>query len=164
MVFQDGAGFVNETGHSRVPIVFDNLIHRREMPVTVGVFVSPGILPARNDSEQARFYRSYEYDAVTGRYAQFLLDEILPDVGKSFNLTSDPICRAICGSSPAATAPSSSPGTVPMVSAAWSVSSVGLRISAERWCCRHRFASSKESRCESFCRTARAMWMPAIRT
>lgn len=99
MVFQDGGGFVNETGHSRVPVVFDNLIHRREMPVTVGVFVNPGILPARNDSEQARFYRSYEYDAVTGLYAQFLADEILPEVGKSVRLTSDPNLRAICGSS-----------------------------------------------------------------
>jgi gluconolactonase len=99
MVFQDGGGFVSETGHSRVPIVFDNLIHKGEMPVTVGVFVSPGILPARNESQQARFYRSYEYDAVTGRYAQFLMEEILPEVGKSFNLTSDPNLRAICGSS-----------------------------------------------------------------
>ena len=99
MVFQDGAGFVNETGHSRVPIVFDNLIHKGEMPVTIGIFISPGILPARNASEQARFYRSYEYDAVTGRYARFLIEEILPEVGKSYNLTTDPNLRAISGSS-----------------------------------------------------------------
>src|SRR4051812_3019628 len=39
MVFQDGVGFVNETGNWRVPIVFDNLIHKNQMPVTVGVFV-----------------------------------------------------------------------------------------------------------------------------
>lgn len=99
MVFQDGSGFVNETGHSRVPIVFDNLIHKGEMPVTIGVFVSPGVLPARNANEQARFYRSYEYDAVTGRYAQFLHDEILAEAGKSYNLTNDPNLRAISGSS-----------------------------------------------------------------
>jgi gluconolactonase len=99
MVFQDGAGFVSETGHSRVPIVFDNLIHKGEIPVTIGIFVNPGILPARNESEQARFYRSYEYDAVTGRYAEFLMEEILPEVGKSCNLTSDPNLRAISGSS-----------------------------------------------------------------
>ena len=43
MVFQDGAGFVNETGHSRAPIVFDNLIHKGEMPVTIGIFINPGI-------------------------------------------------------------------------------------------------------------------------
>jgi enterochelin esterase family protein len=80
MIFQDGAGFVNETGHSRVPIVFDNLIHKGEMPVTIGIFINPGVLPARSASEQARFYRSYEYDAVTGRYARFLIEEILPEV------------------------------------------------------------------------------------
>ena len=99
MVFQDGAGFVNETGHSRVPIVFDNLIHKGEMPVTIGVFISPGILPARSPSEQARFHRSYEYDAVTPRYARFLSEEILPEVGKTYNLTTDPNLRAISGSS-----------------------------------------------------------------
>jgi sugar lactone lactonase YvrE/enterochelin esterase-like enzyme len=99
MVFQDGAGFVNETGHSRVPIVFDNLIHKREMPVTIGIFITPGILPPRSASEQARFYRSFEYDAVTGRYARFLIEEILPQVGKTYSLTSDPNMRAISGSS-----------------------------------------------------------------
>ena len=99
MVFQDGGGFVNETGHSRVPVVFDNLIHKGEMPVTIAVLINPGTLPARNASEQARFYRSFEYDAVTARYANFLSDEILPEVGKSYNLTADPNLRAISGSS-----------------------------------------------------------------
>jgi len=99
MIFQDGAGFVNETGHSRVPIVFDNLIHKREMPVAIGIFISPGVLPARDPSQQARFYRSFEYDAVTGRYARFLIEEILPEVGKSHNLTADPNLRAISGAS-----------------------------------------------------------------
>ena len=84
MIFQDGAGFVNETGAFRVPIVFDNLIHKTEMPVTIGIFISPGILPARNASEQARFHRSYEYDAVTGRYARFLIEEILPEASRAF--------------------------------------------------------------------------------
>ena len=37
MVFQDGGRFVAEDGRWRVPVVFDNLIHRGEMPVTVGV-------------------------------------------------------------------------------------------------------------------------------
>lgn len=97
MVFQDGGALVTETGHSRVPIVFDNLIHKGEMPVTIAILINPGVLPARNDAEQARFHRSYEYDAVTGRYASFLLDEILPEVAKSYNLTSDPNMRAISG-------------------------------------------------------------------
>ena len=45
MVFQDGGGLVRENGHTRVPIVFDNLIHRDELPVTVGLFVKPGVIP-----------------------------------------------------------------------------------------------------------------------
>lgn len=100
MIFQDGAGFVNETGAFRVPIVFDNLIHKGEMPVTIAILISPGILPARDASgQQNRYHRSYEYDAVTGRYARFLIEEILPEVGKSYKLTADPNLRAISGSS-----------------------------------------------------------------
>jgi enterochelin esterase family protein len=38
MVFQDGHAYVNEAGDFRVPIVFDNLVHKKEMPVTIGVF------------------------------------------------------------------------------------------------------------------------------
>ena len=42
MVFQDGHAYINENGDFRVPVVFDNLIHKGEMPVTIGVFVDPG--------------------------------------------------------------------------------------------------------------------------
>src|SRR5262245_19355785 len=63
MVFQDGHKYVNVEQEYRVPIVFDNLIHKGEMPVTVGVFVNPGHtgteLPA--DCWRAR-HRSYEDD------------------------------------------------------------------------------------------------------
>src|SRR5689334_6413878 len=43
MVFQDGGGYVGETGGWRVPIVFDNLIQQHGMPVTIGVFINPGV-------------------------------------------------------------------------------------------------------------------------
>src|ERR1700741_4158295 len=42
MVFQDGQSYVTTNGQQRVSVVFDNLIHRGEMPVTIGLFVSPG--------------------------------------------------------------------------------------------------------------------------
>src|SRR4051794_1305143 len=42
MVFQDGGGYASATGSFRAPVVFDNLIHKKEMPVTVGVFIDPG--------------------------------------------------------------------------------------------------------------------------
>src|SRR5438874_12940415 len=35
MVFQDGGGFQDSNGQYRVPVVFDNLIYKKEMPVTV---------------------------------------------------------------------------------------------------------------------------------
>jgi gluconolactonase len=92
MVFQDGAGFANETGAWRVPIVFDNLIHQGAIPVTIGIFIDPGVM-------QTRFNRSYEYDGLGSRYARFLIDEILPEVGKQYKLSSDPNHRGIAGSS-----------------------------------------------------------------
>jgi enterochelin esterase-like enzyme len=100
MVFQDGHKYVNTEQEYRVPIVFDNLIHKREMPVTIGIFVNPGqrgeTLPAdpwRADN------RSGEYDSLGEDYARLLIEEILPEVGKTYNLSPDPSMRAICGAS-----------------------------------------------------------------
>lgn len=97
MVFQDGEGFIKETGRSRVPIVFDNLIAKHEMPVTIGVFINPGILKALSPDQQNRYNRSFEYDALGDRYARFLLEEILPEVAKHYNLSTNPDDRAISG-------------------------------------------------------------------
>lgn len=99
MVFQDGAGMVTETGAWRVPIVFDNLIHKGQMPVTIAILISPGVLRAREGEHQNRYNRSFEYDALGDRYARFLIEEILPEVGKTHNLSSGPNDRAIAGSS-----------------------------------------------------------------
>ncbi len=97
MVFQDGGGFVKEDGGARVPIVFDNLIQKGEMPVTIGIFINPGVLPVPAASQQNRYNRSFEYDSLSGRYARFLLDEILPEVARHYNLSTDPNDRAIGG-------------------------------------------------------------------
>ena len=99
MVFHDGGGFQRADGPYRVPVVFDNLIHKKEMPVTIGIFVNPGVVPARGADQHARKNRSFEYDTLSDRYARFLLEEILPEVGKKYNLTQDPSERAVCGSS-----------------------------------------------------------------
>jgi enterochelin esterase-like enzyme len=97
MVFQDGGAYVNEGGDFRVPIVFDNLIHKGEMPVTIGIFINPGkVRPAKPDDKPVD-NRSFEYDTLSDQYARFLIEEILPEVGKSYTLTSDPDGRAICG-------------------------------------------------------------------
>jgi gluconolactonase len=100
IVFQDGGGMVNEKGGWRVPVVLDNLIADKSMPITIGVFVNPGILVAKDPAtQQNRFGRSYEYDALGDRYARFLLDEILPEVGKEYNISKNPDDRGLAGSS-----------------------------------------------------------------
>ncbi|HVX14718.1 MAG TPA: alpha/beta hydrolase-fold protein [Pirellulales bacterium] len=97
MVFQDGGAYVNDKGDFRVPIVFDNLIHRGEMPVTIGVFINPGKIPAKDPSDKPRDNRSFEYDTLSDQYAKFLLEEILPEVSKTYKLVDDAAGRAICG-------------------------------------------------------------------
>jgi enterochelin esterase-like enzyme len=99
MVFQDGKGYVKEDGAFRVPIVFDNLIHKKEMPMTIGVFVNPGVVPPTKPTQEARDNRSFEYDSLGDHYARFLLTEILPEVAKNLNLSDEPKHRAICGMS-----------------------------------------------------------------
>ena len=92
----------------KAPTVFDNLIAKQEMPVTFGIFVQPGDFPLkpgekprkRPDGRPApRANRSKEYDTLSDDYARFLLEEILPEVGKKYNLTKDPDGRCIAGSS-----------------------------------------------------------------
>ena len=99
MVFQDGGGFVNEKARWPIPIVFDNLIARQEMPVTIGIFINSGMLPPPAKDLPGRPNRSFEYDAVSDRYARFLVEEMLPEVGKTYNLSQNPNDRAICGAS-----------------------------------------------------------------
>lgn len=99
MIVQDGGGFVTEEGRWRAHIVFDNLIHKGEMPVTIGIFINPGVLPALSPDQQARFNRSFEYDALGDRYARFLLEEILPEVSREYNLSTNPDDRGVAGSS-----------------------------------------------------------------
>jgi enterochelin esterase-like enzyme len=108
MVFQDGGGYVKRDGSWRVPVVFDNLIAKKEMPVTIGVFINPGDQPLkpgepprkRADGRPASAKnRSVEYDSLGDTYTRFLLEEILPEVSKTVKITNDPAGRAIAGSS-----------------------------------------------------------------
>jgi enterochelin esterase family protein len=97
MVFQDGGGYQDLKGSFRVPTVFDNLIHKNEMPVTIGIFINPGVVPAADRDERPRSNRSFEYDTLSDQYARFLEKEILPEVARSYNLRNDAAGRAIGG-------------------------------------------------------------------
>ena len=99
MVFQDGGAYAKVDGDIRVPVVFDNLIHKGEMPVTIAIFVDPGHIPETQHEGHDNSQRSIEYDTLSGRYASFLMEEILPQIARDHNLTQDPNCRAICGCS-----------------------------------------------------------------
>ena len=103
MVFQDGHAYVGENGQYRAPVVLDNLIHRGELPVTIGVFVDPGhlssTLPPKPGWNPKPENRSLEYDSLGNTYSKFLLEEILPVVEKEYDITRDPNGRAICGAS-----------------------------------------------------------------
>jgi enterochelin esterase-like enzyme len=88
MIFQDGAG-----PKDYIPVVFDNLIAKGDIPVMVGIFIQPGTLA------DGRPNRSFEYDTLSDQYARFLLEEILPEVEKTVKLRHDAASRAISGAS-----------------------------------------------------------------
>lgn len=95
MIFQDGLGF-------NAPTVFDNLIAKKQMPVTIAIGIAPGVAQAAGkDPKNAlpRYNRSVEYDTPDDTYARFLIEEILPEVGKKYNLSKDPNDRGLCGAS-----------------------------------------------------------------
>ena len=96
---QDGGGF-------NAPVVFDNLIAKKEIPVLIGVFIKPGVMKAINPSALDRFNRSLEYDGLGSDYARFVLTEILPAVenlkaadGRVIHLSSQANDRCIGGAS-----------------------------------------------------------------
>jgi len=97
MVFQDGDGYQKANGQFRVPIVFDNLIHKKEMPVTIGIFINPGTKQPADKDKKPESNRSFEYDTLSDQYAKFLEKEILPEVAKNYKLREDAAGRAIGG-------------------------------------------------------------------
>lgn len=102
-----GCLYVNQDGvQYNAPTVFDELIHKKEMPITIGVFVTPGVVKAMSDQALPRFNRSFEYDGMGDAYARFLIDELLPFVetktagdGRAIKLSKDGNDRAIGGAS-----------------------------------------------------------------
>lgn len=98
-VCQDGIRY-------NAPEVFDLLIAKKEMPITIGVFITPGRVPATSDAALDRYNRSFEYDGLGDDYARFLIEELLPDVekktasdGRAIHLSKDGNDRCIAGAS-----------------------------------------------------------------
>jgi len=98
-VFLDGIGFNAAT-------VFDNLIARKEMPVTIAIGISSGTVVSASPPDNPRFDRSFEFDSMSDRLARFLLEEVLPEVEKQptpgglpIHLSKNPDDRAVAGGS-----------------------------------------------------------------
>jgi gluconolactonase len=95
MIFLDGSGALGN--QQRVPVVFDNLIAKGDLPPLIGIFIDPGVLPSLSSDHMNRFERIFEYDSISGRFAEFLVHELIPEVSKKHNLSKDPNDRGIAG-------------------------------------------------------------------
>lgn len=87
------------------PAVMDSLINARKMPVTIGVFIQPGLVKDEN-GKVIRYNRSNEFDRTDGRFADFIETEVLPFVekmklqdGRKILISKDANDRAISGAS-----------------------------------------------------------------
>ncbi|MBD0287366.1 MAG: SMP-30/gluconolactonase/LRE family protein [Flavisolibacter sp.] len=85
------------------PTVFDYLIHKGDMPVTIGVFIQSGAIRI-NDSVVIRYNRTNEFDNINDRFVRFIEEEILTDVkrqkasdGRPINISPDGNDHAIAG-------------------------------------------------------------------
>lgn len=112
MVFQDGEGYAKRTGDHPALNVLDNLIAQHKIPVMIAIFTNPGDISASPNTPTYNFVEAYskkwsrtlkdsmrstEYDTVSGRYARFLRDELIPAVAAHYNLRTDAYSRAITG-------------------------------------------------------------------
>jgi enterochelin esterase family protein len=93
MVWQDGQGLTGELSGLRLTTVTDNLVHQGLLPPLVHVMIAPGT------SAEGRPMRSIEYDTVSDHYPRFLMEEVLPEVEKTWKLRQDGYSRAIAGES-----------------------------------------------------------------
>ena len=114
MIFLDGSGYAGNG--VRVPAVLDNLIARHDVPPMIAIFIDPGVMPALSDAAQNRYERIFEYDSLTPRFASFLIEELVPEVARTYNLSKDPNDHGIAGIST---------GGVGAFVAAWSFSPNG---------------------------------------
>jgi enterochelin esterase family protein len=104
MIFQDGHAWLALDGAYRTPHVFDNLIYRREMPVTIAVFINPGRRPDQQEASAADWgdrinNRPTEYNELNDNYTKMIVNELLPALKKDYNISDRPEDRGIGGAS-----------------------------------------------------------------
>jgi enterochelin esterase-like enzyme len=108
MIFMDGHAYADVKGEYRIPNAFDNLIYRREMPVTIAVFINPGHGTNQPDFSasnwDANSNRGEEYNVLDDRYSQVILQELMPELKQAYNISENPDDRALSGASSGAIA------------------------------------------------------------
>ena len=109
MIFNDGQAFNNMEGDLRAPNVLDNLIHRREIPVMISVFINPGRRPDQPEPTPQNWgdkdtNRPTEYNSLDDKYARVIVDELMPVIYKEYNVSKDPDRHGIGGASSGAIA------------------------------------------------------------
>ena len=109
MIYNDGQAFMAPEGDVRAPVVMDNLIYRREIPVMIGVFINPGRRPDQPEPNLSEWgdhttNRPTEYNTLDDKYARVIVDELLPVLYKQYNVSKDPERHGIGGSSSGAIA------------------------------------------------------------
>jgi enterochelin esterase-like enzyme len=78
-----------------LPTILDNMIHDKRLPVIIPIFVANGGFDSKGSE------RGLEYDTLSGKYAEFIDAEVLPQVEKEtgVKLTKDPEGRCTMGGS-----------------------------------------------------------------
>src|SRR5215510_6736458 len=109
MIFQDGQAFKDMDGVIRAPNVLDNLIHRREIPVMIAIFINPGRTPEQpeptpSDWGDRTTNRPTEYNTLDDKYARVIVDELMPVLHAQYNISRDPDRHGIGGASSGAIA------------------------------------------------------------
>jgi enterochelin esterase-like enzyme len=104
IIFNDGQAMMAEPGDVQAQNVLDNLIYRREIPVMLGVFINPGRRPGQPEPIPSNWgdkttIRADEYNPPTDKYARVIVDELMPALGKAYNISPDPELHAIMGAS-----------------------------------------------------------------
>ena len=102
MIWQDGHYHIERNGSLQAPItgqpptriqnVIDNLTQRKQLPVTIFLFIDPG-------TADGKAMRSIQYDTVSDLYPKFLRDEVLPEIYAKYNVRKDGYSHAIAGNS-----------------------------------------------------------------
>ncbi len=90
IVAQDGLGY-----RGALPKILDNMINEHRLPVMIAIMINSGGGDAQGSE------RGLEYDTVSGTYAMFIENEVLPRIEKDFNVkfTKSPDGRATMGGS-----------------------------------------------------------------